>query len=226
MADEGHRKVRLVKGDHEKRAFQAFNELKAYDELLDVTLTVNEKEIKAHRIVLAACSPYFRAMLTTGFAESYMSTISLQDCDADSVQQMVNFFYSCELTITQDNIEGILATANLFQITEVVNECGEFMMDEIQMENCLGIQSLAYQYSLASLKSKVDNFLAWNFMSVCIEEEFSLIPGQQLDQIISQDSLHVNGEDDVFEALMAWYQEDETRIDKHKVKRTEKSKVV
>jgi len=147
-----------------------------------------------------------------------MSTISLQDCDAKSVQQIVDYFYSCELTITQDNIEGILATANLFQMAEVVHECGEFMMNEIQIDNCLGIQSLAYQYSLASLKSKVDNFIAWNFLSVCIEEEFSLIPAEQLEQIISRDSLHVNGEDDVFEALMAWYQEDENRIDKHKVK--------
>lgn len=212
------KREREVVGSHEKQAFRNFNELKQYEELLDVTLKVNDKEIKAHRIIIAACSPYFRAMLTTGFAESYMSTISLQDCDADSVQVMIDYFYSCKLVINQDNIEGILATANLFQIPEIVQECAEFMMDEIQLDNCLGIRSLACQYSLTSLQSKADNFISWNFMDLCVEEEFSLIPGQQLDQIISQDSLHVNGEDDVFEALMAWYQEDETRIDKNKVR--------
>ncbi|KAK3732611.1 hypothetical protein QZH41_016081, partial [Actinostola sp. cb2023] len=210
-------KVRHVVGCHEKRAFQVFKELKEYDELLDVTLKVDDKEIKAHRIVLAACSPYFRAMLTAGFAETFMSTISLRDCNPESVQHMIDYFYSCKLTITQDNIEGILSTASLFEIPEVVQECGEFMVEEIQLDNCLGIQSLASQYSLTSLKSKVDNFISWKFMNLCVEEEFTLIPSRQLDQIISQDSLHINGEDDVFEALMAWYQEDESRIHKHKV---------
>jgi hypothetical protein len=70
------------------------------------------------------------------------------------------------------------------------------MQEEIQLENCLGIQSLASQYSLTNLKSKVDNFISWNFMDLCVEEEFGMIPGRQLGEIISQDKLHVNEEED------------------------------
>ena len=33
----------------------------------DVTLIVEGKEIRAHRLVLAACSSYFESMLTAGF---------------------------------------------------------------------------------------------------------------------------------------------------------------
>lgn len=217
MADQDQTRTRYVVGAHEKRAFQVFKELRNYEELLDVTLKVHDKEMKAHRIVLAACSPYFRAMLTTGFVETFMSTISLQDCEPESVELIIDYFYSCELAINQDNIEGILAVASLFEVPEIVQECGEFMQEEIQLDNCLGIQSLASQFSLNHLKSKVDNFISWNFMALCVEEEFGMIPARQLAEIISQDTIHVDEEEDVFEALMAWYEENEDRLVKHKV---------
>ena len=38
----------------------AFHNLQDSQELLDVTLSAEGQQLKAHRLVLAACSPYFR----------------------------------------------------------------------------------------------------------------------------------------------------------------------
>ncbi|EDO30828.1 predicted protein [Nematostella vectensis] len=206
---------RNVLGSHENEAFSVFKELRDDGELLDVTLHVQGEEIKAHRVVLAACSPYFRAMLTTGFAETFMSTIPLHECDPVGVQSIVEYFYSKRLTITKENIEGLLSAASLFEIPSIVHECGEFIQGEIQIDNCLGIQSLAGQYSLSSLKSKVDDFVCWNFMKVACEDEYDMVPPDHLRDILSQDTLYVNGEEDVFEAVMAWFEYDQERVHKY-----------
>ena len=40
------------------------NLMRKHHELCDVVITVGTKKIFAHKLVLAACSPYFRAMFT------------------------------------------------------------------------------------------------------------------------------------------------------------------
>lgn len=51
-------------------------------ELSDVVLNVGSREpIYAHRVVLSACSPYFRAMFTGELAESRQTEITIRDID-------------------------------------------------------------------------------------------------------------------------------------------------
>lgn len=207
----------VVVGEHEKQAFQALKEMRDYEELCDITLQVNDKEIRAHRVVLAACSPYFRAMLTSGFTESKLHTISLQDCDETSVELMVDFLYSCNIKLNASNVEGVLAAASLFQIPLVVEACGKYLEKLITIENCLGIQSLAMQFSLDNLESSVASFVSWNFVDLARETEFVLIPYQQLKQIVKSDTLHVRAEEDVYEAVMRWFRHDKIERLRHEV---------
>ena len=49
---------------HFKGLGNSINDLRLNDELCDITLMVGNKSIKAHKVILAASSPYFRAMFT------------------------------------------------------------------------------------------------------------------------------------------------------------------
>lgn len=40
----------------------ALGSLKAEQDLVDVTLTCGGKSVKAHKVILSACSPYFRTV--------------------------------------------------------------------------------------------------------------------------------------------------------------------
>ena len=46
------------------QAFEVFDELRKRNQLCDVTIKVDGHEHAAHRVVLAAVSPYFRGMFT------------------------------------------------------------------------------------------------------------------------------------------------------------------
>lgn len=56
---------------HMKKAFKVMNELRSQNLLCDVTIVAEDMEISAHRVVLAACSPYFHAMFTGMKSFSY-----------------------------------------------------------------------------------------------------------------------------------------------------------
>ena len=50
-------------------------------EMCDVTIQVEESEFVAHKLILAGCSPYFRAMFTGELTESRQSEITIRDMD-------------------------------------------------------------------------------------------------------------------------------------------------
>ena len=56
--------------NHTKTLSSNLFKLRENDSLCDVTLISDGVEIRAHRVVLAACSEYFHAMFTSGLSET------------------------------------------------------------------------------------------------------------------------------------------------------------
>jgi hypothetical protein len=63
---------------HPSEAFEVMNVLRHSRKLCDVTLIVEEERFDVHKLVLASCSPYFKAMFTGGLRECRMDEIPLQ----------------------------------------------------------------------------------------------------------------------------------------------------
>lgn len=51
--------------DHPVNAFAAINRMRQHQQLCDVTISVGQVTLQAHKVVLAACSPYFHAMFNS-----------------------------------------------------------------------------------------------------------------------------------------------------------------
>lgn len=72
--------------------------------LCDVTLVADSVEIPAHKMVLAACSPYFYAMFTS-FEESKQDRITLQGVDHYALSLLVEYVYTSEVHVTEENVQ-------------------------------------------------------------------------------------------------------------------------
>lgn len=57
---------------HYHDSFVSMNRMRQRGLLCDIVLHVSNKEIKAHKVVLASCSPYFHAMFTSKFSPRYI----------------------------------------------------------------------------------------------------------------------------------------------------------
>ena len=60
---------------HYHDSFVSMNRMRQRGLLCDIVLHVSNKEIKAHKVVLASCSPYFHAMFTSKFKFTLSSFI-------------------------------------------------------------------------------------------------------------------------------------------------------
>lgn len=63
-----------VSDKHPRQTLEVINLLRKHRELCDVVLVVGAKKIYAHRVILSACSPYFRYKGTNIFSSHLKDT--------------------------------------------------------------------------------------------------------------------------------------------------------
>ncbi|KAG8313349.1 hypothetical protein J6590_001815 [Homalodisca vitripennis] len=61
--------------NHQPNFISVFKSLLELEELVDVTLSVEGKHIKAHKVILSACSPYFKESCRVVFKEWRLMTV-------------------------------------------------------------------------------------------------------------------------------------------------------
>ena len=189
---------------HCTRVLSHVNLLRENPKLCDVVLRCNDREIPTHRAILAACSPYFLAMFTHELKESSQDKVDLHNMNPDILVSLVDFAYTGHVEITVENVQEVLSVASLLQVTEVVEICCSFLKNQLDPQNCLGIRNFAEAHGCVELTTIVDNFARLNFSEVAKGSEFLQHSCDNLIKLLESDVLHVNQEEEVFEAIIKW----------------------
>ncbi|KAG8138697.1 hypothetical protein E2320_001483 [Naja naja] len=175
-----------------------------HQKFLDCVLKVKGKEFPCHRLVLAACSPYFRAMFLSDIEESQKKEVNLEDVDPEVMSKILHYIYTSELEITEQNVQDIFSVANMFQIPSIFTVCVSFLQKRLCLSNCLAIFRLGLMLDCARLAVAARDFICDRFSLVSRDEEFCQLSPDELIAIISSDSLNIEKEELVFEVVMKW----------------------
>ncbi|XP_038050258.1 uncharacterized protein LOC119723599 [Patiria miniata] len=97
------------------------------DKLIDLNLVFYGGEIKCHRIVLAASSPYFRDMLAVSSHLSRHDSIEMRGVDMQVMRALVDYAYTSTITIGYDRVKTLLEAANMFQFQSVIDACVDYL---------------------------------------------------------------------------------------------------
>ncbi|XP_055385187.1 modifier of mdg4 isoform X14 [Condylostylus longicornis] len=92
-----------------------FHESLCRGDLVDVTLAAEGQFIKAHRLVLSVCSPYFRKMFTQ-MPTNQHAFVFLKDVSHSALKDLIQFMYCGEVNVKQDALPAFISTAEALQI--------------------------------------------------------------------------------------------------------------
>ena len=95
--------------DFETNVSQAFRELREEKDFFDVTLACEDDQVSAHKVILSACSPFFRNILRKNPHQHpllYMKGVKYQEMLA-----VLNFMYMGEVNVAQEDLNSFLAVA-------------------------------------------------------------------------------------------------------------------
>lgn len=201
--------------EHSANAFAAINRMRLSQQLCDVTISIGQSTLHAHKVVLAACSPYFHAMFNNDMAERTKTDVTIHDLDPVALELLVDYSYKGEIVITEENVQVLLPAASLLQMSCVREACCKFLLRQLHPSNCLGIRSFADTHACKDLYRKSHHFAIQNFEEVIQTEEFLMLPLQEVEDLIANDALNVSTEERVYLAALAWVKHDLEKRSQH-----------
>ncbi|KAF0297777.1 Broad-complex core protein isoforms 1/2/3/4/5 [Amphibalanus amphitrite] len=97
-----------------------FDHLRRDGELVDITLCCEGQRVKAHRMMLSACSPYFRDLLKNNPCQELV--FFLKDTSAADLSAIIEFIYKGSVNVAQTQLGSFLKTAEMLQIRGLSGE--------------------------------------------------------------------------------------------------------
>ena len=114
--------------DFQTNMVASFKNLRDEKSFCDVTIATEGQHTKAHKMILCACSPYFKNLLEQNPAKHPI--IILKDVPFMHLTAILEFMYAGEVNVAQDQLPAFLKTAEKLKIkglAEGEQEKGEGM---------------------------------------------------------------------------------------------------
>jgi BTB/POZ domain/BTB And C-terminal Kelch len=185
--------VRFKIAKYPEEAFNSINQFRQDDALCDITLVVKGERIRAHKLILAACSYYFRGMFMNGMREAHSEEVELLEpsLTAEILRILVGFAYTYEILVTQTNVQSLLVSAIFLEMQRVVEVCSLFMEQQLDPSNCIGFYYFASMHGCLDLETKAKKYIQEHFCEVIKFDEFLTLDAKEMVQIVQQDELNV-----------------------------------
>ncbi|XP_064459369.1 speckle-type POZ protein-like [Ornithodoros turicata] len=126
----------------------------------DFIISVDNREYRVHKAILAARSPVFMAMLESPSKESLENKMTIEDLRPDVVEQMLAFMYSGTAPEIDSMAEELLRAADKYQLPFLKTICAQHMKSKLSVKTAADLLLLADTYSVPELKTSVLSFIS------------------------------------------------------------------
>ena len=100
--------------DFETNISVAFRELREEKDFFDVTLACDDSQVQAHKVILSACSPFFRHILRKNPHQHPL--LYLKGVKYKELLCVLNFMYMGEVNVAQEELNSFLVRHGLMFI--------------------------------------------------------------------------------------------------------------
>jgi len=119
----GNEKFCLRWNDFESNISVAFRELREDKDFFDVTLACDDEQIQAHKVILSACSPFFRTVLRRN--PHAHPLLYLRGVRFSDLQSVLTFMYNGEVNVAQEELNSFLMVAEELRVKGLTQTQGE-----------------------------------------------------------------------------------------------------
>ena len=188
------------------------NELRESNTLCDVTLRAEGQDFAAHRCVLSAASPYFRALFTGQFQRNEIrdnNAIELKEIKSVALGQVLQFMYTGETKVNLSTARDLIVASDYLIIASLKSKAAQFLEESINASNCFALESFASQYHCQSLEQATIAYQCQNFTVVVKADDFRALEFEKVTKLLGRDEINVVKEEEVYEAAITWVKHDQ-----------------
>uniref|UniRef100_A0A0P4W6R1 Kelch-like protein diablo n=3 Tax=Scylla olivacea TaxID=85551 RepID=A0A0P4W6R1_SCYOL len=170
----------------------------------DLVIRTQDQVIHAHKIILAAASPYFRAMLSAGLVEGQTQTLVLEDVSGNVLNTVLTFVYTGRASLTEHNVQEVLTLADYFQIHSLKKLCCYYLKTHLVSRTCLSVYEVAALHRCNDLAAEALALAASQCSEVLAQPDFLSLQPETLITLLKQPYLSVETEETIFKGVVDW----------------------
>ena len=180
--------------------------LRRKESFFDVTVSVKDKVFKAHRLVLAAASPFFLSLLVSDMREGkeQFIRIELEEATGSVMEEVFKYIYTGNVAITKDTAHDLVAAADYLLLPGLKTLACDVLEENITIENCIFNYYFADKYQCLELMGDSRGFINSNFSSVMKTDAFLKLDIAQVVKWVSSDDVTVTSEEEIFKGIVKW----------------------
>ncbi|XP_041374560.1 kelch-like protein 2 [Gigantopelta aegis] len=177
----------------------------------DIQVICNDGTTTGCRLVLAALSPYFRAMFASGMTESRTGVLKLPSVSLSEYQDILKMYFFKINLINEENCMHIFDAAEMMQLDPIKNLCIIYLNQSLDLtpENCFNWWRNLKLYNFLDLSKQALSCLTDNLAHFVKTEHVIHLSKGELFEIISEDNLTCK-EDDILKVAMKWIEHNNT----------------
>ena len=144
-----------------------------------VKLICDGREYSCHKLLLISQSPVFRAMFAQDCTENSGSSVSIQDCSPEAVQEFLFFLYHAKHSLAQftsghlEFVFNLVHLASKYQVELLMASCKDVLLDIMNMDSVLKIKVLADKFpELKPITFMIVTFMKKNITEVVKKEDW------------------------------------------------------
>uniref|UniRef100_A0A182Q2E0 BTB domain-containing protein n=1 Tax=Anopheles farauti TaxID=69004 RepID=A0A182Q2E0_9DIPT len=122
-ASAGGQQFCLRWNNYQTNLTSVFDQLLQSESFVDVTLACDGQSMKAHKMVLSACSPYFQTLFFDNPCQHPI--VIMRDVSWAELKAIVEFMYKGEINVSQDQIGPLLKVAEMLKIRGLADVSGD-----------------------------------------------------------------------------------------------------
>lgn len=163
-------------------------------------------EFKVHRVILAAISPYFKALFTNSINRNQPETrIACMNTSANIFSKLLDYAYTGKCDVNHESLESLIRFADQYEVMGVMQHCCQYILEHLEPRNCLGLLRFGRQYFCKQLEKRGRYFIQHNFVEIYKKsKEYYFLSFPDLLEIMSDDELNIKSEEIAFDAIRKW----------------------
>ena len=191
---------------HRQELTERLDSLRRLDSFCDVTIAVKGQEFKAHKVVLAAASPFFLSLLESNMRESneQLIRIELEEATASVMEDVLKYVYTGNVSVTEESGHNLIATADYLLLPGLKTAACDFLKENVTIENCVFNYYFAKKYQCVELKETCCKVVNKNFRVVMETDDFLNLDMKGVMEWVSSDEVTISAEEDVFKGIVKW----------------------
>ena len=179
---------------------------------MNFKIQIKNDTLYCSKFILAARSPYMKAMLKSGMTEVTKQEVRLDNIRLDIMNIILDYMHGCDVSFHKDQLMDVIVAADYLLMTQLKDFCIDELQASQTSANVLLRWKKANRFGLSDVIQLCEAMMASNIGAISEYPEFLSLSSSQLEFYISSICDNKSQADDILEAVLKWVTHDtETR---------------